>query len=273
MLLELTVAITMRISRLALLSLLLVPSVLIDAKLGGNNSTAPVHVDRELSVDSRIRRGPIHASSNRGRGRPRFRKGEIVIKGSPLTLPSGIKVVKYLPKADVTVVKVTSGHEEEIVEKLRAKGKEAEENFEMHAFSFPNDAYYSPYQWHFDKVQAQEAWELTDFKPGTGVIVAVLDTGLYSGGVDGIGCVKTNLQRNTDRDNANVNDVDGHGTHVAGTIAQKTNNGEGVAGLAFEACIMPVKVLGDGTSCRYCLPCKQNLPLSPLQTHDTKTIP
>jgi hypothetical protein len=91
----------MRISRLATLISLLVPSVVVHAKLGVN-STAPVHY-RHLSVDSRIRRGPNN------NGRPRFRKGEIIIKGSPLTLPAGIKVVKYLPKADVTVVKVTSG--------------------------------------------------------------------------------------------------------------------------------------------------------------------
>ena len=35
----------------------------------------------------------------------------------------------------------------------------------------------------------------------------------------------------------------GHGTHIAGTIAQCTNNGLGVAGVAYQAQIMPVKVL------------------------------
>ena len=47
------------------------------------------------------------------------------------------------------------------------------------------------------------------------------------------------------------NDDQGHGTHVSGTIAESTNNGEGVAGLAFEAKIMPLKVLnssGSGSS-------------------------
>jgi serine protease len=38
-------------------------------------------------------------------------------------------------------------------------------------------------------------------------------------------------------------DLDGHGTHVAGTIGQLTNNGEGVAGMAFNVRIMPVKVI------------------------------
>ena len=41
-------------------------------------------------------------------------------------------------------------------------------------------------------------------------------------------------------------DLDGHGTHVAGTIGQLTNNGVGVAGVAFNVRIMPVKVI-DGT--------------------------
>ncbi len=47
---------------------------------------------------------------------------------------------------------------------------------------------------------------------------------------------------------AHQNDDDSHGTHVSGTIAQTTNNSAGVAGIAFDATIMPVKVLGaDGS--------------------------
>ncbi len=38
-------------------------------------------------------------------------------------------------------------------------------------------------------------------------------------------------------------DLDGHGTHVTGTIAQRTGNDLGVAGMAFNVAIMPVKVL------------------------------
>jgi serine protease len=44
------------------------------------------------------------------------------------------------------------------------------------------------------------------------------------------------------------NDDDSHGTHIASTIAEATNNGEGVAGLAFGCALMPVKVLdNEGT--------------------------
>src|SRR6185503_15568566 len=38
-------------------------------------------------------------------------------------------------------------------------------------------------------------------------------------------------------------DMDGHGTHVSGTVGQLTNNGVGVAGMAFNVRIMPVKVI------------------------------
>ena len=40
-------------------------------------------------------------------------------------------------------------------------------------------------------------------------------------------------------------DLDGHGTHVAGTIGQATNNGVGAAGMAFNVQIMPVKVIAE----------------------------
>jgi len=108
-----------------------------------------------------------------------------------------------------------------------------------------NDPYYS-YQWHFPAVQASEAWTTST---GGGVVVAVVDSGVSKGGVD-LDCHTFVAPYNAITDTAGAaaaSDDNGHGTHVAGTIAQCTDNGVGVAGVAFDASLMPVKVLGaDG---------------------------
>jgi serine protease len=116
-------------------------------------------------------------------------------------------------------------------------------------------------QWNFAGpfgINAPEAWGnlAQDHAPGgRGVIVAVLDTGVayanrgrfrrspdlsrygFVGGYDFIAR------------NRFPNDRNGHGTFVAGTIAEATNNHYGLTGLAFAARIMPVRVLdaeGEG---------------------------
>lgn len=103
---------------------------------------------------------------------------------------------------------------------------------------------FASYQWHFPPVQVAEAWEMTT---GAGVVVAIVDSGITQGGED-LDCHTFvhpfNAITNTASLAAAVDDH-GHGTHIAGTVAQCTNNGVGVAGIAFDAKLMPVKVL-DG---------------------------
>ena len=115
----------------------------------------------------------------------------------------------------------------------------AEPNYLAHSMAGANDAYVG-YQWNLDQVGAEGAW---DYTTGAGAVVAVLDTGVKSNGPDGL----TNLLPGYDfyYNDADPSDRDGHGTFVAGTIAQRTNNGTGVAGLAYSASILPVKVLSD----------------------------
>jgi serine protease len=115
---------------------------------------------------------------------------------------------------------------------------------------FPNDPLYK-YQWHLDQIGMREAWKLAD---GNGVIVAVLDTGVgyetrgkfhQLPDLAGIEFVKPyDFVANT----KHANDDHGHGSHVAGTIAQVTNNGIGVAGVARDVRIMPLKVLSASGS-------------------------
>ena len=115
---------------------------------------------------------------------------------------------------------------------------------------FPNDPLYGK-QWHLRQIGMPEAWKLAD---GNGVIVAVLDTGVgfedYKGfqllpDLKGIEFVKPYdfVGKTT-----HANDDHGHGSHVTGTIAQVTNNGIGVAGVARNVRIMPLKVLSGSGS-------------------------
>jgi serine protease len=117
----------------------------------------------------------------------------------------------------------------------------------------PNDPDYSK-QWNLRMIDMPKAW---DGSKGKGVVVAVLDTGIAYEDYDDFKQVPdlkgAKFAKGYDfvNDDEHANDDHGHGTHVAGTIAQATNNGEGVAGVAFEATLMPVKVLnhfGSGTS-------------------------
>jgi len=114
------------------------------------------------------------------------------------------------------------------------------------ALFVPDDPLYESKQWHLKRVGAEKAW---DYTCGRGVTVAVVDTGIacfdkgpFSKGTDLVG-TRCEGGWNFVDDSAHASDDQGHGTHVAGTIAQTTNNGVGAAGLAYCASLMPVKVL------------------------------
>lgn len=102
---------------------------------------------------------------------------------------------------------------------------------------------YSGYQWNLGAVRAPEAWSTST---GKGVTVAVIDSGVRAGGPDGL----TRLLPGHDfyDGDADPTDDNGHGTFVAGTIGQRTGNGVGVAGVAYDAAVLPVRALGSDGS-------------------------
>jgi serine protease len=133
----------------------------------------------------------------------------------------------------------------------------AEPNYIARASQFvPNDPDLRV-QWNFIGtygIGMPEAWALAaaaGAPGGAGATVAVLDSGVaYEN--------RGRYRRAPDLDratfvhpwdfigrDAHPNDRYGHGTHVAGTLAQVTNNGYGVAGAAYGVKIMPLKVLDD----------------------------
>jgi serine protease len=125
----------------------------------------------------------------------------------------------------------------------RARASQARPGF----FS-PNDEFYR-FQWNLRMINAERTWGIQ--KGDRSVAVAVLDTGVayenfgpFRKAPDWGDTVFLPGFDFVHRD-SHANDDEGHGTHVASTIAEATNNGEGVAGIAFQCAIMPVKVLDE----------------------------
>lgn len=144
----------------------------------------------------------------------------------------------------------------------------AEPDRKMYLQLTPNDSQYSQ-QWDLSEatggIRAPAAW---DQATGSGVVVAVIDTGIRPhadlagqtvAGYDMIADVATaNDGNGRDSDPSDPGDWNTagqcggggarnsswHGTHVAGTIAARTNNAAGIAGIAFNAKVQAVRVLG-----------------------------
>jgi subtilisin family serine protease len=104
-------------------------------------------------------------------------------------------------------------------------------------------------------INGQDAW-LRSRRDGAGVRVAVLDSGVDLQHPDLVGQIDVvrgwdffNDDNDPDDDDDPPSGVGGHGTHIAGIIAAKTNNSLYMAGLAYKARIIPVKVCGTDENC------------------------
>lgn len=175
--------------------------------------------------------------------------------------------------ADFDVVTIPAGQDPEAAAAelaARPDVEYAQPRYRVHPLFVPNDPLYTR-QWNLSSALGMErAWDINQ-GASSSIVVAVLDTGAayrsatvrYTGRAlppfPALGPVDIpfaaapelgpsdrfvapwNFIWNDDR----PYDMDGHGTHLLGTIGQLTNNGSGVAGMAFNVRLMPVKVL-DG---------------------------
>jgi subtilisin family serine protease len=131
-----------------------------------------------------------------------------------------------------------------------------------------NDQYIRNQKYAIDSLGLARAWKVNSGSPS--IVTVVIDTGAdYSHPdlADNLIPGKNfTMGQNTD----DASDDNGHGTHVAGTIGAKGNNSVGVAGIAWNSKIMPIKFLdanGSGrlsdavTAVNYMIYAKQNLGL------------
>lgn len=185
----------------------------------------------------------------------KFKEGVPLSEKSKLLKNAGITEKGRLNSIGVIVLKVPERAEEKVVAALSQNPNVefVELDYIAYAHFSPNDPYFSEKQWGLENtgqvingvtglvdadVDSAIAWDLTF----GGVRVAVLDTGIDNDHEDLAG--KVVLRRNFS-DSLSEDDLYGHGTHVAGIIAAKTNNDVGVAGGCPECELINGKVLND----------------------------
>jgi subtilisin family serine protease len=151
-----------------------------------------------------------------------------------------------IPGTDTLEVTAAEPELAEVAAELTAEPdvEAVEPNRVRSASRVPNDPSYPTQQPYLTRIGAPTAWDVAD--TGASTVVAVLDTGVDRDHPD----LAPNLVAGRDFVNldADPSDDNGHGTAVAGVVGAATGNGGGVAGVAWNARIMPVKVLGaNGT--------------------------
>jgi serine protease len=225
-----------------------------------DTTTLPVLPDiweTDPATGARYRRGQLlvryrHAASASARALALQRSGSARIATMPL--PDNwelVAVPESASLADTAAALMRTGAADQVSLNYEVKTLQVR----------PNDERYS-IQWNFDAIGMPFAWQIN---PGgrNDVIVAVIDTGLNTASgtyafrhpLGGTVPLRFGSVPDLVADGRIVSPFDfiyndttpldlvGHGTHVAGTIAQQTNNNVGVAGIAYNVKIMPLKVL------------------------------
>jgi thermitase len=152
-----------------------------------------------------------------------------------------------IPALDVRIIRVPQQASEKLLLALQRNQdvEYAEPDFIATAIGTANDPYFTGgNQWYLTKIQAPQAWDSSTGN-STG-IVAIIDTGVRASHPDLSGKVLQGYDFiNNDSD---ATDDNGHGTAVAGLCSAASNNGIGMAAVAWANPILPVKVLGaDGS--------------------------
>lgn len=237
----------------------------------GQQPTGPYFVDRGSDAPGDVEPGAVIVKFKAGADRSAAVRSTLSqISGSGAERPSWANFDVLTIPGDADAEEVANGL------RARADVEYAQPRYLNHKMYRPNDPLYSN-QWNFTAIDMERAWDIQQGATSE-VVVAVLDTGVafktatfrynarnafqvVQGGpiYPALGIVDVPFAiapelgdssrfvapRDFIWDDADPVDLDGHGTHVSGTVGQLTNNGVGVAGMAFNVRIMPVKVIAE----------------------------
>jgi subtilisin family serine protease len=198
---------------------------------------------------------PVRRSSTEPRYDPRrlaitFKRGTRPATVRAVIARAGTTLEQAIPKINAYLVGVDPDRRAEALDSLRTSPSVASASQELLAEALdtsPDDNDW-PRQEGLRVVGFQKAWDVT--QGSSRVIVAVIDTGVDAGHPDLRGALVPGYDLvSGDADPA---DDHGHGTAVAGVIAARSNNHEGLAGICWRCSVMPIKVLdasgsGDDT--------------------------
>lgn len=178
--------------------------------------------------------------------------------------------------ADFDIVRIDPAADAEAMARTlagRSDVEYAQADYRVYPRLVPNDKFFTELQWNLRLIDMTRAWDIQP-QAGSAITVAVLDTGLafkdvmigfhadaftdpdgrrfpalgdvtvpFAAAPDIVSSGRVVAPHDFIWDDDLPVDTCGHGTHVTGTIGELTNNGAGVAGIAFGAKLMPVKVL------------------------------
>lgn len=243
----------------------------------------PDHIEGQAPAHKVLRGQEIFVSFSRSQAGVSAQSSR---RTRPLRLPTNVRLRQTLSNGSLGILSASSGASslsqgEELVDAdeaalrrlcsaIRRSNKaiaRCEPNFIVEADATPNDALY-PELWGMSSISAPLAWDIGIGSPS--VVVAVVDTGIDyrhpdlaaniainpgevpSNGADDDGNGLIDDAYGYDFRNMDPDPMDDHfhGTHCAGIIAARGNNGRGVAGVAWNVRVLPIKVLnanGNGT--------------------------
>jgi len=180
-----------------------------------------------------------------------FKAGEVLVRfkdGVPADMAAAAldrlhaTRIRTLYHSDVELWQVPAGSEPAAVRQLNADSlvEYAEPNYVYRAVGAPNDPHFNK-QWAHARIQSEAAWNIST--GSTSITIAIIDTGIDEGHPD----LASKIVAGYDfwANDSSPHDENGHGTHCAGIAAAVTNNGVGVAGMDWNARIMPIRVLNN----------------------------